>query len=142
MKSFHTTKTTYTGGKTMLNAKFDKLYALAVDDLTKNLLPWWMQYTVDEENGGFYGAVGNNNVADAKHSKFITLNARLIWTSTATPLPSMVFPNTAAPPATKKPCALLWKRATAWKNMSTIPNTRAFTRAPAPTGRSIRGARA
>ena len=64
----------------MANAKFDRLYQLAMDDLTKNLLPWWMKYAVDEENGGFYGAVDTNNVPDKEHSKFITLNARLIWT--------------------------------------------------------------
>ena len=64
----------------MQQEKFKKLYQMAVDDLTGNLLPWWMQYSVDEENGGFYGAVTNDNVPEAGHSKFITLNARLIWT--------------------------------------------------------------
>ena len=37
----------------MQQEKFKKLYQMAVDDLTGNLLPWWMQYSVDEENGGF-----------------------------------------------------------------------------------------
>ena len=64
----------------MQQEKCKKLYQMAVDDLTGNLLPWWMQYSVDEENGGFYGAVTNDNVPEAGHSKFITLNARLIWT--------------------------------------------------------------
>ena len=64
----------------MQQEKFKNLYQMAVDDLTGNLLPWWMQYSVDEENGGFYGAVTNDNVPEAGHSKFITLNARLIWT--------------------------------------------------------------
>ena len=64
----------------MQNAKLDRLYKLAVDDLTKVILPWWEKYTVDEENGGFYGAVNNDNIPDKEHSKFITLNARLIWT--------------------------------------------------------------
>ena len=64
----------------MQKRKFDRLYQMAVDDLTGNLLPWWMKYAVDERNGGFFGAVGNDNAPDAEHSKFITLNARLIWT--------------------------------------------------------------
>ena len=64
----------------MQQEKLEKLYQMAVDDLTKNLLPWWMKYSVDEENGGFYGAVTNDNVPERKHSKFITLNARLVWT--------------------------------------------------------------
>ena len=41
----------------MQQEKFKKLYQMAVDDLTGNLLPWWMQYSVDEKNGGFYGVV-------------------------------------------------------------------------------------
>ena len=64
----------------MQQEKFEKLYQMAVDDLTKNLLPWWVKYSVDEENGGFYGAVTNDNVPEREHSKFITLNARLVWT--------------------------------------------------------------
>lgn len=64
----------------MQQEKFEKLYQMAVDDLTKNLLPWWVKYSVDEENGGFYGAVTNDNIPECEHSKFITLNARLVWT--------------------------------------------------------------
>jgi len=63
-----------------MNEKFTRLYNLAVKDLTENLLPWWMKYTVDEENGGFYGVVDSNNQPVAGGTKFITLNARLVWT--------------------------------------------------------------
>lgn len=65
---------------THMNAKLQKLYDMAVKELTENLLPWWMTVAVDEENGGFYGAVGNDNVPVPHATKFITLNARLIWT--------------------------------------------------------------
>ena len=63
-----------------MNAKLQKLYDMAVKELTENLLPWWMTVAVDEENGGFYGAVDNDNVPVPHATKFITLNARLIWT--------------------------------------------------------------
>ena len=63
-----------------MNEKLQKLYDMAVKELTGNILPWWMTYAVDEENGGFYGEVDNDNKPVAHAPKFITLNARLIWT--------------------------------------------------------------
>jgi len=56
------------------------LYDNAHTDLFGNLLPWWMKFSIDEENGGFYGAVRNDNIPEKDHEKFITLNARLVWT--------------------------------------------------------------
>ena len=44
-----------------MNEKLQKLYDMAVKELTENILPWWMTYAVDEENGGFYGVVNNDN---------------------------------------------------------------------------------
>lgn len=64
----------------MSNPKFETLYKRALKELTENLMPWWMDNTVDEENGGFYGLVGNDNKPVKDANKFITLNARLIWT--------------------------------------------------------------
>lgn len=66
-----------------MNAKFTKLYEMAHRDLTRNLLPWWMRHAVDHENGGFYGQVDHRNQPVAGATKFIVLNARLIWTFSA-----------------------------------------------------------
>ncbi len=63
-----------------MNEKFTKLYEWSKKDLTENLLPWWMTYGVDKENGGFYGRVDRENRPVAGANKFIVLNARLIWT--------------------------------------------------------------
>ncbi len=63
-----------------MSDKVKALYKLAVKDLTENLLPWWMEHSIDRENGGFYGAVFNDNRPEIGHSKFITLNARMVWT--------------------------------------------------------------
>ena len=63
-----------------MNPKLQQLYDRAMKELTENLLPWWMTYDVDNENGGFYGVVANDNKPVPHAPKFITLNARLIWT--------------------------------------------------------------
>ena len=53
-----------------MNEKLQKLYDMAVKELTGNILPWWMTYAVDEENGGFYGEVDNDNKPVAHAPKF------------------------------------------------------------------------
>ena len=58
-----------------MNEKLQKLYDLAVDELTNNILPWWIEHDVDEEHGGFYGAVTNDNAPVPHATRFITLNA-------------------------------------------------------------------
>lgn len=66
-----------------MNSKMQQIYDFALRDLTENLLPWWMKYTVDEEKGGFLGEVDNDNVPYPDADKFIVLNARLVWTFSA-----------------------------------------------------------
>ncbi len=63
-----------------MNPKLQQLYDRAYKELTENLLPWWMTYAVDKENGGFYGAVDINNKPVPHANKHIVLNARLVWT--------------------------------------------------------------
>ena len=65
-----------------MNEKLQKLYDLAVDELTNNILPWWIEHDVDGEHGG-YGAVTNDNAPVPHATRFITLNARLVWTFSA-----------------------------------------------------------
>ncbi len=52
-------------------------------ELTGNILPFWATYTVDEENGGFYGALTNDLqvLNDAPRSAVLT--ARILWTFAA-----------------------------------------------------------
>lgn len=40
---------------------------------------YWVRYTVDEVNGGFYGQVDNHNTADPQAPKGAVLNARILW---------------------------------------------------------------
>ena len=47
--------------------------------LTNNILRFWLDRMIDNDNGGFYGRIdGNDNVvADAE--KGAILNARILW---------------------------------------------------------------
>lgn len=46
----------------------------------EDLLGWWAKYTVDHENGGFYGQIDNQNQANAEAPKGLVLNARILYT--------------------------------------------------------------
>ena len=48
-------------------------------DLTENILPFWMERTVDPD-GGFYGTVLNDGSAVPGSDKGAILNARILWT--------------------------------------------------------------
>ncbi len=48
-------------------------------ELTGNILPYWMKYTPDFENGGFYGHVNHFNVPLKKANKGAVQNARILW---------------------------------------------------------------
>jgi len=48
-----------------------------------SILEYWMQYTIDEMNGGFYGSVNNENIAKENAAKGAVLNTRILWTFSA-----------------------------------------------------------
>ena len=50
------------------------------DLLHGSIFPFWQKYTVDEENGGFYGAVTTDMQVQKDAPKSLVLNARLLWT--------------------------------------------------------------
>ena len=47
------------------------------------ILTYWMQYAIDEEQGGFFGSVDNNNTSYTDAPKGCVLNARILWTFSA-----------------------------------------------------------
>lgn len=51
--------------------------------LEENILPFWMERMVDEENGGFYGRIDGENVLHADADKGVILNTRILWTFSA-----------------------------------------------------------
>ena len=48
-----------------------------------DILQYWMQYAVDEEQGGFYGRIDNDNKQYTDAPKGAVLNARILWTFSA-----------------------------------------------------------
>jgi mannobiose 2-epimerase len=49
-------------------------------ELTGNILPFWMSHTVDKVNGGFYGALTNDLVIHNEVPRSAILCARILWT--------------------------------------------------------------
>ena len=49
-------------------------------ELTGNILPFWMAHTRDEANGGFYGALTNNLEIHNEVPRSAILCARILWT--------------------------------------------------------------
>ena len=52
-------------------------------ELKENILSWWMKFTPDQENGGFYGHVDHLNTPVEKANKGAIMNARILWTFSA-----------------------------------------------------------
>lgn len=48
-----------------------------------NILGYWTRYAVDEENGGFFGRINNDNEIDLTAPKGSVLNSRILWTYSA-----------------------------------------------------------
>jgi mannobiose 2-epimerase len=53
------------------------------DELTNNILPYWMNNMTDTENGGFYGRIDGHEQVHRQANKGVVLNARILWTFSA-----------------------------------------------------------
>ena len=51
--------------------------------LENNILRFWTERMVDNENGGFYGRIDGSNVLHPEADKGAILNARILWTFSA-----------------------------------------------------------
>ena len=47
------------------------------------ILSWWQNNMLDDENGGFFGSVNNQNQVDGAAAKGIVLNSRICWAFSA-----------------------------------------------------------
>ena len=65
-------------GQAQSRDQIERLSESIEANLTDNILPFWMDYTVDPD-GGFYGTVMNDGTARAT-DKGAILNARILWT--------------------------------------------------------------
>ncbi|QKS46539.1 AGE family epimerase/isomerase [Paenibacillus cellulosilyticus] len=50
------------------------------DELTNNILAYWMNHTIDHTHGGFVGAIDDHNQIVPGADKSLVLNARILWT--------------------------------------------------------------
>jgi mannobiose 2-epimerase len=51
--------------------------------LRDNILPFWLEYSRDTDNGGFFGEIDNQNRVDRKAGKGLVMTARFLWTFSA-----------------------------------------------------------
>lgn len=49
-------------------------------ELTTDILPFWLKYSIDNEYGGFRGQIANDLTIDRHAAKGLILNARILWT--------------------------------------------------------------
>lgn len=57
-----------------------KLTTEMSEELTSNILPFWIKRMTDETNGGFYGRITGEEVVMPQAEKGAILNARILWT--------------------------------------------------------------
>ena len=50
------------------------------NELTHNILPFWMEKMTDDQKGGFYGQMTGKNILVKDAPKGGILNARILWT--------------------------------------------------------------
>lgn len=60
--------------------RFSVLKQELKNELTNNILPFWMKKMADEKNGGFYGQITGKNQLIPDAPKGGILNARILWT--------------------------------------------------------------
>ena len=55
-----------------------------------NILDYWIRYSVDQQNGGFYAEVTAENVPDPDAPRSVVVTSRILWTFSAV---QQLFPN-------------------------------------------------
>lgn len=60
-----------------------KQYRREVEQELKDILAYWMKFTIDGENGGFVGRIDHDNKIYHEAPKGSVLNSRILWTFSA-----------------------------------------------------------
>ncbi|MCD8044659.1 MAG: AGE family epimerase/isomerase [Tannerellaceae bacterium] len=66
-----------------MQTKINKLKQEVQQELTTNILPYWIKKMPDPHNGGFYGCITGNETPIPTAEKGAILNARILWTFSA-----------------------------------------------------------
>jgi len=68
----------------MIDWEKKRLYRQRVEkELRENILPFWIKYMKDEENGGFYGKIENDLTIHRDAPKGLVFCSRILWTYSA-----------------------------------------------------------
>ena len=59
--------------------KLDYLKKFAEEQVSEYILPFWKKYSIDRENGCFYGSIKNDRTVIKNADKGLALNARILW---------------------------------------------------------------
>jgi mannobiose 2-epimerase len=60
--------------------RLTELCAQVLQELTGNILPFWMQVAADRERGGFFGHIANNGTVQKQAPKGLVQHSRMLWT--------------------------------------------------------------
>ncbi|MCW3080110.1 AGE family epimerase/isomerase [Segetibacter sp.] len=60
-----------------------KNYRKEMQQELENILSYWIKYSIDLRNGGFYGKINNTNKIQEDAPKGSVLNSRILWTFSA-----------------------------------------------------------
>jgi mannobiose 2-epimerase len=66
-----------------LSEKASWLKNFSESELYNDILPFWRNHTVDEQNGGFYGEISHSMQIVKDSPKGLILHARILWTFSA-----------------------------------------------------------
>jgi len=66
-----------------MNKEIKMLKSEALDVLTQNILPFWLDKMQDQEHGGFYGQMTGRYELNKEADKGAILNARILWSFSA-----------------------------------------------------------
>lgn len=64
----------------MVMGKMKSYQGIFERELKENILKFWIDNAVDNENGGFFGYISNDLIVDKCHHKASILNSRILWT--------------------------------------------------------------
>ena len=49
----------------------------------KSILKYWMDFTIDKDNGGFFGSVNNDNIPNNSAARGLVMYSRILWSFSA-----------------------------------------------------------
>lgn len=67
----------------MLNTLVMKEFKKDVSSELNNILSFWLKYSLDDVNGGFYGEITDDLIVKTKSPKALILNTRILWSFSA-----------------------------------------------------------